>query len=647
MGEHPLLALDIGTRKVAGLLTLPSARGIEIIAAERMEHTTRAMYDGQIHDVGAVAAVVRQVVEKLTAQTGFHPTEAAVAAAGRSLRTAVGTAARAFSGQNSLTRDDVLGLELEAVQAAQASMAQTDALDAFHYVGHSVTAQRLDGAAITKLEGQRGREVEVDVIATFLPRTVIDSLQAVLDAVGLRMRTLTLEPIAALGVVVPATMRHLNLLLVDIGAGTSDIALTRKGSVVAYDMVPTAGDEITETLSEAYLLDFPTGEKVKRQIGKKQKVTFQDILGHRHTVAAEELRSAVAPAVENLAEQIAQRVLRLNGGPPQAVLLVGGGSLTPGLEEAVAAALGLPANRVAVRGRKAITGVEGAKSLLKGPDAVTPIGIAVSAREQASLGFLVVQVNGRTVRLFQPHTVTVADALLAADYRMKDLYGPIGPGITVFVNGELRIVPGSFGTPARILVNGEEAALESPIHHQDQITVEGGGPGQPGKATVADVAPEASETIWVETAGKRQKLCPLVRINGNPASPDDALKDNDRVEVLPVQNIGDVAARMGLTWPDSWRITLNGKALSLPSPGPQLRLDGQLVGPETPVSDGDQITLVEASAPPIFADLLPRLPLAEARPAGGGRLVMRLNGQPAEFTTPLHDGDVAEVRWED
>jgi len=71
----------------------------------------------------------------------------------------------------------------------------------------------------------RGSEIGAEVIATFLPRSVVDSLYSVLKNCGLIMKTLTLEPIAALNVVIPPNMRNLNLALVDIGAGTSDIAL--------------------------------------------------------------------------------------------------------------------------------------------------------------------------------------------------------------------------------------------------------------------------------------------------------------------------------------------------------------------------------------------------------------------------------------
>ena len=80
------------------------------------------------------------------------------------------------------------------------------------------------------------------------------------------MEALTLEPIAAINVLIPPSMRRLNVALVDIGAGTSDIAITDAGTVIAYGMVPIAGDEVTEAISDHYLLDFPMAEKAKREL---------------------------------------------------------------------------------------------------------------------------------------------------------------------------------------------------------------------------------------------------------------------------------------------------------------------------------------------------------------------------------------------
>jgi cell division protein FtsA len=714
LSDRPSLALDIGTRKVVGLLTTPGPKGLKIVAAEKLEHTTRAMYDGQIHDVVRVAEVVGQIVRKLSAKVGIPLTEAAVAAAGRALRTFRGTASRELSGLMELTHSDIFALELEAVQAAQGAMAEAlqdrEHPQDYHYVGHSVMGARLDGLTIGNLVGQRGNLAELDVIATFLPRGVVDSLQAVLQRNGLEMTALTLEPIAALSVAVPPSMRHLNLVLVDIGAGTSDIAITSKGSVIAYDMVPVAGDEITEALSEAYLLDFNVGETVKRQIRAKAQVTFTDILGQKHDLSAAAMTEALAPAVSKLANMIAERVIKLNGGAPQAVMLVGGGSLTPGLPAAVALALGLPENRVAVRGRDAIHGVEGAKSLLGGPDAVTPIGIAVASRDRSTLGFHLVHVNGHSVRLFHPSKLTVADALLAAGVSIKDLQGRVGKGLTITVNGSLHIVRGTFGRPARIEVNGQPALLETEISHRDRIDVAPGTPGESGRATVADVAPAAAGRLSLLVNGVAYDLAPLVAVNGEETSPDRALADNDVVAVRPLQTIEDGLIRLGFDEPGSarlirfslqgvakvlrrpryrltlnggvteadaplrsgdkltveplgpltvaeaagdalvgagrLRVSVNGQPLELPTGQPEVLRNGRPAAEADEVGDGDQVEVRGGGETPMFAHLLAQAGVAMAPPPGKSRLVMLLNGAPAEFITQISDGDVAELMWE-
>ncbi len=713
LSSRPLLTLDIGTRKVAGLVTVASAKGLRIVAAEVMEHATRAMLDGQIHDVVAVAEVVARIVARLEKRTGESLREVAVAAAGRALRTVRGRAERQLSGLTELTADEVFSLELEAVQSAQTALSEVlkegEKPQDYHYVGHSVTQCLLDGFPLTNLVGQRGTAAEIEVIATFLPRGVVDSLQAVLERCNLEMVALTLEPIAALSVAVPESMRHLNLALVDIGAGTSDIAVTARGAVLAYDMVPIAGDEITEALSEAFLLDFNVGEAVKRKAGSAESVTFTDILGQTLVKSRAELVAAMQPAAQRLADQIARRILKLNGGqPPQAVLLVGGGSLTPGLPEYLAAALGLPAQRVAVRGRDAIAGVEGARKLLKGPEAVTPIGIAVAARDHSTLGFSYVYVNGTGVRLFRPGRLTVADALLAAGVSIRDLQGTVGKGLTITVNGQLRMVPGTFGRPARILVNGEPAGLETPVQHHDRIDVEPGTPGQPGRATVAEVAPEAAEQLTITLNGVTHALLPLVTVNGEPARPDRELADNDVVIVRPLRTVEDVLTALGygdlstgevirytldgrpgsLVWPRytvmvngreagpdapvhsgdqlevrehpaltagelvqrlgggrTVRIRLNGVEYAVPGGGLHVVVNGVPAAPTDPLREGDQIVVTTSDQPPIFANLLVAAGVTPTPPPGKRQLVMRLNGQEAEFITPLSDGDEAEIEW--
>ena len=67
---------------------------------------------------------------------------------------------------------------------------------------------------------------------TFLPEDVVDGLYAAVGMAGLTVANMTLEPIAAINVAIPENYRLLNIALVDIGAGTSDISVTRDGSIM-------------------------------------------------------------------------------------------------------------------------------------------------------------------------------------------------------------------------------------------------------------------------------------------------------------------------------------------------------------------------------------------------------------------------------
>src|SRR5699024_9181270 len=109
---------------------------------------------------------------------------------------------------------------------------------------------------IGSLIDQSGKEAGVEIITTFLPKVVIESLLAALERADLNMKALTLEPIAAIHVLVPQSIRRLNVALIDIGAYMNDISFSSEVTLTAYIMVSVAGDEFTEAISDAYLLDF-------------------------------------------------------------------------------------------------------------------------------------------------------------------------------------------------------------------------------------------------------------------------------------------------------------------------------------------------------------------------------------------------------
>ena len=661
MSENPsdlIFSLDIGTRSVVGVLLKQQGNAFAVIDFEIAEHDERSMLDGQIHDVLEVSKVIRTVKSSLEERNGPLK-QVSVAAAGRSLKTIRLSLEHATPGKTLLNKDDVLSLELSAIQEAQKQLAEHHSETEFHHyycVGYSVINYYLDGEIIGNLIDQRGSLAKVEIIATFLPRIVVDSLMTALKRAELQMNTLTLEPIAAINILIPSSMRKLNIALVDIGAGTSDVALTAEGTITAYGMVPVAGDEITEALSQAYLLDFQDAEQIKRRLQADHPVTFTDILGMEYTSSVKEMVERIAPDIELLAEKISHRILELNGASPQAVMLIGGGSLTPTLPEVLARKLQLPAARVAVRGADAIKNLVQNDSI-KGPEFVTPIGIAVAAQSHP-IKYLTVTLNDDEVRIFDLKKIHVGDVMLHAGMNIKKLYGKPGMAISVQVNGKLRFLPGTLGEAPHIMVNGSPAHFDTVVKNNDQITVEAGGDGTAPEILVRDLIEDIG-TLDAYINDQLYSLPPLFERNGQPCEMTEKVQDRDQVRIrLPqtVQEIITAAKQTDLLEAAKLSYTLNQQKKTAILRKAKLFVNGKEASLLSFVSQNDRITVEEVSLmeKPTLSSVLSEeelISLSMHITFNGEPLQLPIlkselfvNGIPAISEQVINNGDCIEIR---
>lgn len=597
--KEKIFALDIGTRSVIGIVAEIEDDGtLTIVATHREEHKTRAMLDGQIHDVPQVVSVIKKVKKELEKRVGKLKS-AAVAAAGRALYTVTATSEDKFDGV--ITFDQERDLEFSAVQLAQSELAKSQTIEeatSYYCVGFSTIQYELDGVRLKTLVGQKGKIAKSTVIATFLPRQVIDSMQSALQYSSLEMKALTLEPIAAINVLIPPTMRHLNLVLVDIGAGTSDVAITKNGSVIAYGMVPLAGDEITEAISQKFLLDFNVAEEVKRKVANNQPAFFQDILGSRFDMSAEEIIEPIIDNIKGLAESIARTVVELNNNEvPQAVMLVGGGSLTPRLHKFVAEYLDMPTNRVAVRNPDIVEGITSIPKELRLPDAVTPLGILKIASID-TFNFLTVYVNDEEYNLFHFRDLRVSDALLSAGIQLREFNGKSGYELTVTVDGEQKAFYGTAGTLAKIMIDEEEVNLDTPIVNNCRIKVVAGEDGKNPQVKVSEVINELNDFTFIVN-GNEVTIKPRILINNESANLETILKSGDEVKIRTPRTIGE-ALRMAGFPPNGRRIkyTLNGRQSHF-NCSPTILMNDSPVQITLPVHQGDSIEYIANDMPKI------------------------------------------------
>ncbi len=602
--SEKLFALDIGTRSIVGIILEQSGEQYHVADILVKEHKERAMVDGQIHNVLLVAQLIQEIKEELE-KTHGPLTKVSVAAAGRSLKTEQAAAKIDIKNRPIFTEDDISRLQLQAVQQAQQQLLQNKedgSQNHYYCVGYSVLFYRLDGEEIGSLVDQQGETAEIEVIATFLPRVVVESLLAALKRAELEMEALTLEPIAAINVLIPPSMRRLNVALVDIGAGTSDIAITDQGTIVAYGMVPTAGDEITEALSDMYLLDFPIADLTKRKLQTDEEILIQDILGFDQYFPRNEIIESIRPAIKNLAVAIGEEILRLNNQrTPKAVMLVGGGSLTPDITKELGEVLQLPSNRVAVRGIDAIQNLTKEEHIPITPELVTPIGIAIAAKK-APVQYMSVTVNDQVVRLFELKEMTVADALLAANIRAKQLYGKPGAALAVTVNNQSIFIPGEHGTPSQIILNGEEATTKSIIRSGDAIQIIMGSDGKAAEATVQDLLDRAlfkKITINDNTFS----LEPKVLVNGVIAKYDLQLQDRDVVTIEVAETVKQALLfcqqKYVLKSFEQYKVIFEGKEIHLPHFSNELFINGKLSKLTATIHEGDKVSFKQPTPPTV------------------------------------------------
>lgn len=600
-----LFALDIGTRSVVGIILEEQDNQFHVVDLIAEEHKERAMVDGQIHNVIHVAKVIQHIKEQLEEKHG-PLRSVSVAAAGRALKTEQASVTLDIKNRPTMTEDDINRLELAAVQKAQQQLLDhKENSNSNHYycVGYSVLYYRLDSEEIGSLMDQQGEEVEVEVIATFLPRVVVESLLAALKRAGLEMEGLTLEPIAAINALIPSTMRRLNIALVDIGAGTSDIAITNKGTVTAYGMVPTAGDEITEALSDHYLLDFPVAEKVKRDLSKYDEITISDILGFEQLYSKTEVIEVLRPAVTSLARAIGNEILRLNNHiAPKAVLLVGGGSLTPEITDELCKILEIPKNRAAVRGIDAIQQLTREDHVPASPELVTPIGIAISAKT-SPIKYMSVKVNNQIIRLFELKEMTVADALLAANVSINRLYGKPGLAMSIKVNGQDIFVPGGHGSPTEIFVNGEKATTKDSIQNNDVIELIEGMNGEQAQATIQDII-ECNEKIVVYVNNQPFTIEPRFILNGQIVDVETDLQDGDLLTVETAKSIEQILKWVGkeelLNQLQPFTVTIDGKTTKFSNFNNEILVNNQPAKSYFKIQDGDQIQIHHVENPTVL-----------------------------------------------
>ena len=683
-----VFGLDIGTRNVIGTVGYLEGDEFHVIAQDLKEHDTRAMLDGQIHDIGRVGATCDEVKKELEAKTGLNLTEVCIAAAGRVLRTVTTHVEMEYPEETVVTGEDLHTLDMMGIeQAGKELKGDEDKKYKFFCVGYSTVKYYLNGDVFTSLEDHKADMIGEDIIVTFLPEDVVDGLYSAVGKADLSVANLTLEPIAAINVAIPQNFRMLNIALIDVGAGTSDICVTKDGSIIAYGMIPMAGDELTEVLVHEFLVDFATAETIKRASTEGGDITYEDIMGISHTIKSEDVWKLTNPVMEKIAKEVSSKIQELNGGKSvSAAFVVGGGGKIHGFTEALAKDLKIVPERVALRGEEVMKNIIFEEEDVKKDSLlVTPIGICLNYYETKN-NFIMIHFNGEMMKLYDNGQLTIVDAAMQAGFSADQLFPRRGREINFTVNGVSRMIRGTEGESAVVTMNGKSVGINTPLEFNADVTVVPSTVGEGGKGTIADLSEFTTDYLYFTVCGHRVKCPKFVEVNGSMEPPTYVTKEGDVIETRPFYTVGQLAEFMDVTIDDRYEILVNNRPSGYDSlvyenfvidwtttskvayEGDYIVEDGEGLPEdyeapaidEEPVKDARTKIKIETVDLPvkingknmvlsgkkdyIFVDIYNVIDFDPN--AGNGRpLIIRINGEKCGYSDELHANDEVECFW--
>ncbi len=384
-----IAALDIGTELVKALVVSAEPRpdggldGVVHGAGRRRQGLTH-MQSGTVSDIDAVVENCAAALDEARAVAGLRPRSVVIGIAGELVKgTTASLAARRDDPRRPLDEAE-LQFVVERVQDAALREAERrigwesgiERLDV-RLVHAAIVEMKIDGYPVSNPIGFTGAHIELAIFNAFAPMVHLGALQSIAAALELTLLGVIAEPYAVATCLAPRELGDSGAVFIDVGGGTTDVALVRHGGIAGTKMLALGGRAFTKGLAERFELDFARAEALKLASAD------EDALPEAEIPAAEVAAALAADAgvwlegVELMIGDLAEGELL-----PGRIYLCGGGARLPQIATSLAGDgwwRRLPfARRPEVRALAPddVAGVRDATGLLVTRQDVTPMALA-------------------------------------------------------------------------------------------------------------------------------------------------------------------------------------------------------------------------------------------------------------------------------
>jgi len=369
--ERIIVGLDIGTTKICTVIGEVASDGVLDIIGEGTVPSD-GLRKGMVVNLERTIASVRQSVADAQRMAGVEVKSAWIGVAGTHLKALTSHGMAAIRRGQQVTRQDIE----RTIENARAVPLEAN-MEILHVIPQEYVVDGNDG--IKDPVGMSGVRLEVDVHIVAGAQGPLQNLKRCANDAGVADEGLVVQALASgLAVLTPAE-QELTTLLIDIGGGTTDIGVFRRGTLAHSAIIPLGGDHITQDISQLLRIQADEAERVKRRYGVAlPELADRDVElevanpNYTASISTFELAQVIKPRVIEILDLVKRNIeqrmgaLELLAGN---VVITGGASLMPGVEQVANERFRLP-----VRIGKP-DGVSGLADVVASPAHATAVGL--------------------------------------------------------------------------------------------------------------------------------------------------------------------------------------------------------------------------------------------------------------------------------
>jgi cell division protein FtsA len=377
--ERYVVGLDIGTTKIGCVVAeLRGPDAVDVVGLG--EAPSRGMRKGVVVNLEATAEAVKAAVEQAELMAGVHVESATVGIAGGHIRSFNSRGVVAVSGkERTVTRED-----LRRVLDAARAVSIPEDREIVHVLAQEFVLD--DQGGISSPVGMNGARLEANVHIVTASSTSVQNLVSCVNRAGVEVRDTVLEQLAVAESVLSQDEKDLGVALIDIGGGTTDLAIFERGSIWHTAVLAVGGDHFTNDLAVGLRTPIPDADRLKRKFGcamaslveEHEPVEVPTVGGRKPRLLSRQVMAEILqPRAEEIFTLVQEEITRagfgklLNAG----VVLMGGGCSLPGMTEVAEQLFDLPVRVGQPGGAGGLTD--------SGPQYATAVGLALyGARHQ-------------------------------------------------------------------------------------------------------------------------------------------------------------------------------------------------------------------------------------------------------------------------